>query len=216
MKPYFETFLNDITGDYAPEIRNYIIDNQLPQPLENERLDSWWNKVSKTSRYPILSRLVHASLSIFTGPMVESSFSMMNDIIDSRSGRMDIDTYSAIMTTKYNLKSSGKTSTQKFARKNVLHDPIDSKMCYFIRTSNSRYKKRLSKNAEVLKQKKEQLQSHKPNSYHIKKKKVTVHEKLELLTESVKVKAITSKPVGKGERVIEKIKLKAWCFCNNN
>ena len=45
LKPYFETFLNDITGDYAAEIRNYIIDNQLPQPLENERLDSWWNKV---------------------------------------------------------------------------------------------------------------------------------------------------------------------------
>ena len=109
LKPYFETFLNDITGDYTAEIRNYIIDNQLPQPLENERLDSWWNKVSKTSCYPILSRLVYASLSIFTGPMVESSFSMMNDIIDSRSGRMDIDTYSAIMTTKYNLQSSGKT-----------------------------------------------------------------------------------------------------------
>ena len=131
--------------------------------------------------------------------MVESSFSMMNDIIDSRSGKMDIDTYSAIMTTKYNLKSSGKTSTQKFARKDVLHAPIDSKMCYFIRTSNSRYKKRLSKNAEVLKQKKEQLQSHKPNSYHIKKKKATVHEKAKLLTESVKVNAIKpSKKVGKG------------------
>ena len=33
LKPYFETFLNDITDDYAAEIRNYIIDNQLPQPL---------------------------------------------------------------------------------------------------------------------------------------------------------------------------------------
>ena len=83
-------------------------------------------------------------------------------------------------------------------------------MCYFIRTSNSRYKKRLLKNAEVLNKKKEQLQYHKPNSYHIKKKKVTVHGKAKLLTESVKVKAIkASKKVGKGERVIEKIKLKA-------
>ena len=62
----------------------------LPAPEENERLDIWWNKVFHTKRYPALSDLVRASLSIFTGPMVECSFSMMNDIIDARSGRMEI------------------------------------------------------------------------------------------------------------------------------
>lgn len=187
LKPFFQTFLKDVSGDYSAEVRNYIIDNQLPQPLENERLDSWWSKVFKTGRYPMLSCLVRASLSIFTGPMVESSFSMMNDIIDSRSGRMDIDTYSAIMTTKYNLKSSGKTASQKFSRKDVQRDPIDSKMLYFVRTSNSRYKKRLSKNAEDLSEKKKLLSSNKLIPV-IKPKKTKVHEQAKKLRESVQLK----------------------------
>ena len=38
--------------------------------------------------------------------MVECSFNMMNDIIDSRSSRIEIEPYTAIMTTRYNLKSS--------------------------------------------------------------------------------------------------------------
>ena len=187
LKPFFQTFLNNVSGDYSAEVRNYIIDNQLPQPLENERLDSWWSKVFKTERYPVLSCLVRASLSIFTGPMVESSFSMMNDIIDSRSGRMDIDTYSAIMTTKYNLKTSGKTASQKFTRKDILRDPIDTKMLYFIRTANSRYKKRLCKNAEELQNKKEKLRL--SNIISIKeKKKLTVHERAKNLCASIKKK----------------------------
>ena len=81
-----------------------MTDSELPLPEETERLDFWWNKVFKTKRYPVLSSLVHPCLSIFTGPMVECSFSVMNDIIDSRSGCMEIDTYSAIVTTKYNIK----------------------------------------------------------------------------------------------------------------
>ena len=64
-----------------------------------------WNQ-----SHPILISVVKASLSIFTGPMVESSFSMMNDIIDSRSGRTEIDTYSAIMTVKCQMKSAGVTA----------------------------------------------------------------------------------------------------------
>ena len=78
--------------DFTTELRNYIIDSDLPQPQETERLDVWWSKIFKTKRYPILGSVVKASLSVLTGPMVESSFSMMNGIIDSRSGRTEIDT----------------------------------------------------------------------------------------------------------------------------
>ena len=78
--------------DFTTELRNYIIDSGLPQPQEAERLDVWWSKIFKTKRYPILSSVVKASFSVLTGPMVESSFSMMNGIIDSRSGRTEIDT----------------------------------------------------------------------------------------------------------------------------
>ena len=47
------------------------------------------------------------------GPMVECSFSVMNDI-DSRSGLMEIDTYSAIVTIEYNIKSTGKSAAIKY------------------------------------------------------------------------------------------------------
>ena len=82
-KSFFEPFISvDNSSDFTAELRNYVIDSDLPQPQETERLDGWWTKIFETKRYPILSSLVKASLSIFTGPMVEISFSMMNNIID--------------------------------------------------------------------------------------------------------------------------------------
>ena len=97
LKRYFETFLSSGCGEYSSEIQKYVTDSELPLSEEKERLHVCWNKVFKTNRYPVLSSLFRPCLSIFTGPMVEYSFSMMNDIIDSRSSRMEIETYSAIM-----------------------------------------------------------------------------------------------------------------------
>ena len=99
LKPYFETFLSSGSGEYSSEIQKYVTDSELPSPTEKERLHVWWNKAFKTNRYPVLSSLVRLCLSIFMGPMVECSFSMMNDIIDSWSGCMEIEAYSAIMAT---------------------------------------------------------------------------------------------------------------------
>ena len=53
---------------------------------------------------------------------------------------MEIETYSAIMTTKYSLKCS-KSAAVKFNRKDILQDPVDSTLLYYMRTSSSRYKK---------------------------------------------------------------------------
>ena len=75
--------------------------------------------------------------------MVESSFSMINDI-GSRSGRTEIDTYSVIMTVKCQLKSPVVTAWSKFYRKDILRDPADRNMCYYIRTACLRYKKEAS------------------------------------------------------------------------
>ena len=57
--------------------------------------------------------------------MVESSFSMMNDIIDLWSGRTEIGTYSAIMIVKYQLKPAGVTASSKFYSKDILRDLVD-------------------------------------------------------------------------------------------
>ena len=104
MKAYFETFLSSGCGEYSFEIQKYVTDLEFALPEEKERLDFWWKKALKTNRYPVLSSLVRSCLSIFTGPMVECLFSMMYVIIDSRSGSMEIETYSFIVTTKYSLK----------------------------------------------------------------------------------------------------------------
>ena len=111
LKSYLEPFISiDNSWDFTTELKNYVIDSDLPQPQETERLDGWWTKIFETKRYPILSSLVKASLSIFTGPIVESSFSIMNDIIDLQSGKTELAAYSAIMTVKYQLKSAGVTA----------------------------------------------------------------------------------------------------------
>ena len=111
LKSYLEPFISiDNSWDFTTELKNYVIDSDLPQPQETERLDGWWTKIFETKRYPILSILVKASLSIFTGPIVESSFSIMNDTIDLQSGKTELAAYSAIMTVKYQLKSAGVTA----------------------------------------------------------------------------------------------------------
>ena len=49
-----------------------------------------------------------ALLTIFHGPRVESSFSVMGEVMDKKSGRMNMSTYTAIQTVKYS--SNAKTS----------------------------------------------------------------------------------------------------------
>ena len=97
----------------------------------------------------MLNNVVKGSLSIFTGPTVESSFSTINDI-ESRSGRTEIDICSAIVTVKYQIKSAGVTALSKFYRKDILRDPVDENMCYYIRTASSHYKKRIATKREVM------------------------------------------------------------------
>lgn len=48
---------------------------------------------------------------------MESSFYVMNDVIDNKSGRLNLETYSAIQTIKYRLSADGKTAIQFFQKK---------------------------------------------------------------------------------------------------
>ena len=178
LKRYFETFLSSGCGEYSSEIQKYVTDPELPLPEEKERLDVWWNNVFKTNRCPVLSSLVHPCLSIFTEPMVEGSFSMVNDIIDSRSGHMEIETYSAIMTAKYGLKSS-KSAALKFNRKGILQDPVDSTFSYYMCTSSSHYKKCLkTKHDKMLLKKKNLLLKKVFSEVTKKRRKETVHKQV--------------------------------------
>lgn len=156
--PFFKFTCISQNDNYTAEISSYQIDKNLPEFNIGDRLDVWWNLIFKTNRYPTLSKVVKAALSIFTGPQVEASFSMMNDIIDKRSNRMDITTYSAIMKIKYSLLADGRSSFKKFYRRNVLRDPVDKVLVYNMRTARSRYIKRLSDKREITVNKRKQYQ----------------------------------------------------------
>ena len=103
------------------------------------RGDLWWYKL--VERYPILTKLSLAALTIFHGPPVEGSFSVMGDIMDKKSGRMNVETYSAIQTVKYSLtakasKSSKKQKTiQFFHREDKLKSSVAKKLVKDIRSA---------------------------------------------------------------------------------
>ena len=118
--PYFNFSLSSDDNQFAAEISAFQVDNELPIFASGCRLDSWWNNVFKSGKYPNLSKVVKAVLSIFTGPQIEASFSMINDIIDNRSSRMDIAEYGAKMNVKYGLIAKSQSSFQKYHRRNIL------------------------------------------------------------------------------------------------
>ena len=65
---------------------------------------------------------------------------MMNGVIDSRSGRMEIETYSAIRTTKDSLKCSN-SAALKYNQKIYIVRPADLTISNYMHTSSSCYKK---------------------------------------------------------------------------
>lgn len=92
----------DIDADQ--DILRYNVDQALPSFEEGGDVVQWWACVFKTGKYPALSQAVKAALSIFHGPLVESSFSGMGNIIDPKSTSMKISTFSAVQTEVHTAK----------------------------------------------------------------------------------------------------------------
>ncbi|GBL66512.1 hypothetical protein AVEN_259786-1 [Araneus ventricosus] len=94
------------------DVHLYQVDKFLPSYTDEHgnilRIDLWWAAVFRSNKYCALSKMVRAILSCFHGPQVESSFSMMGDVLDKESGNMKIETFSAIQTVKYRLSSQNK------------------------------------------------------------------------------------------------------------
>lgn len=111
-------FLSDEEKESLPlETHRYQVDTGLKSYSEGDRIDVWWSGVIQQGKYPALSRLALVCLSCFHGPMVESSFNTMGDIINIRSTRMKVETFSAIQTVKYGLKSRNTTALSLFKKK---------------------------------------------------------------------------------------------------
>lgn len=126
----------------------------LNDKQKEARIDHWWSQVAEGGKYPCLSKLACAAVSCFHGAQVESSFSTMNDVIDAKSGNIRIDTYSALQTVKFKLKSCNKSALEYFCRKDN-KEPVDGLLVKNITTSKKAYEEEKQegqkKSAEVKK-----------------------------------------------------------------
>ena len=97
---------------------------------------------------------------------------MMNDIIISKTNRLQIKTFSAIQKVKYDLKASNQTSVQKYCGINFLRSPVDQELCSKITSPQKAYEERLKETQQKKKQHNEEMGV----STITKKKRVSPHE----------------------------------------
>ena len=77
--------------------------------------------------YSQLTQMAFALLSCFHGPAVESSFSVMQEVMTKQKSSPKVANFSAIQTVKYELQPSGKTSLEYFKRDDQLYSPVNIK-----------------------------------------------------------------------------------------
>ncbi|RXN16699.1 butyrophilin 2 isoform X2 [Labeo rohita] len=106
-------------SDPSMEILRYNVDPNLANYEEGDDIVKWWAHVISLGKYPALTQVIRGALSIFHGPLVESSFSLMGDVIDKKSANMRISTFNAVQTVKYTLRSRRRTGITMFKREDV-------------------------------------------------------------------------------------------------
>ena len=105
---------------YENDCRLLFVDFNLPDVLRDNKpvlADNWWWQLNE--KYPVLSKLSLAALTVFHGPRVESSFNVMGDVMDKKSGRMNVSTYSAIQTVKCSLAANASKISKKQKSSNI-------------------------------------------------------------------------------------------------
>lgn len=130
-------------GKLDLEIRDYIADGEVVKlrnlyhrtPADSKRIDVFWHNLSmlcEGEKYLTLTRLAKAVLSIFTGPLVESSFNTMDDCVRTDRTNLLVENYEAVALVRSSLKSRKVTATTL---------KVDANMRHLIRISKARYTK---------------------------------------------------------------------------
>ena len=87
----------------------------MPFDEKENRINLWYSNIFKES-YPVLSRVQEACMSCFHGPQVESSFSVMSDVINIKSGNMSMKTFD-VYQIRYGLSAVGNLTATEFFKK---------------------------------------------------------------------------------------------------
>ena len=92
--------------EHEKEVRMFLSNKQLPSPVQANEDDvhcfQWWLKILK--QYHLLFKMVTSILSNFNAIKEKSNFGIMNDVVDKKCGRMNMEMYSGIQTIKYSLE----------------------------------------------------------------------------------------------------------------
>lgn len=132
--------LDDSIDGLDAELLYFQTDSRLPTfELGTDPL-KWWSCVLVSyNEYKCLKKIVPACLSIFSGPLVESSFSSMKNILDTKCNRTLVKLYSSIQTIRYSLRSKGETALTLYgSEKKDKH--ADKKLTLHMRTAYKDYK----------------------------------------------------------------------------
>ena len=149
---------------YEVEVRRYNVSIDLPVHYYKDEngtkipyeLDIWWAKVHESQKFPILTKMAMAVMSIFHGPAVEGSFNTMGDIINPKSASMKIPTYSAIQTIKYGLRARKMTSIELFETEEIKQG-TNRAFCKSVMSARTRYGAELKQKKEAEKKKLEEM-----------------------------------------------------------
>ena len=126
---------------FQKEVLALCVNGNLPSTINDEDNEvgclEWWGKIS--DQYSVTFKVVCVILSIFHGPRVESTFSVINNVIGQNSGRVNIETYGAIQDIKYALKTrkpyKENRSVKVFSHSDRLYSPVDPKISNGMRHS---------------------------------------------------------------------------------
>ena len=90
---------------FVEEVYTYNVDDKLPSAFdvngEAKRINKCWTEVQRLDKYPNICKIVFVLLPCFSCPVVEISFSIMGNIMDETTNRLNIESLSTIQTIKY-------------------------------------------------------------------------------------------------------------------
>ena len=132
-----------------------------------------------------------AVLSCFHGPQVESSFSTMGDVLDNKSHRQKIESYSAIHNVRYAIKATSKNSCAFYSKKD--YESVDSRLCRNMKRAYKCYREELEEiNAEKeAKRKKFEVQNQNEISKkNIKERAIQAAKKARIAHRQIQIKKL--------------------------
>lgn len=124
---------------YSNDVRSYVNDDSLGQFEDGGRLEKWWTGGNVVAKYPALSKIAAAAITIFHGPQVESTFSVMSRVVTKQTASMNIPMLNSIQAIKYELRANNTSAIDYFERKQPQTDPVNLQLCRNLRASYSVY-----------------------------------------------------------------------------